>query len=353
MELMMINKQGPVHNGRIFLFCLLSFIFCLIKVEAGAQGMHFSQYYNAPMLLNPANTGLMSDYDYRAGVNFRNQWASLPVPYKTFSAYADFQLFRKKQETNWMGAGLAFYNDKAGNGDLSLTRTEAFIAYHIEIGSNSMISGGLSGAYVQRSVDFSKLTFNDQWDGMLFNTTMAAHEQPGQVKTNYIDVSAGLNYALFPNEAVYIKIGAGVSHINQPKESFYGMVNQMGIRPTGNVDALLRLSNSVTLNPSVYYTNEKVASELVYGTLFSINVGGNLRNGQSVILGAYHRYGDAVIATVGLDWAGFRTMFSYDVTASKLSPYNGSNGAFEMGIRWQGSYGASSNDRKVYNCPRF
>lgn len=349
----MLMKQLLGKHGRLFAIGLLHVACCLLHSEAGAQGMHFSQYYNAPMLLNPANTGLMSDYDYRVGVNFRNQWASLPVPYKTFSAYTDFQLFRKQQETNWMGAGLAFYNDKAGNGDLSLTRIEGFMAYHIEIGTTSMISGGLAAAYVQRSVDFAKLTFNDQWDGMLFNTTMANNEQPGAVKTNYFDVSAGLNYALFPNENVYVKIGAGVSHLNQPKESFYGMINKMGFRPTGNVDALFRLSSTVTLNPSVYYSSEKIASELVYGTLFTINVAGDQRLGQSVILGAYHRYGDAVIATAGMDWAGFRTMISYDVTASGLSAYNGSNGAFEIGVRWQGSYGAGSNDRKVYNCPRF
>lgn len=327
----------------------------LLPADAIAQGMHFSQYYNAPMLLNPANTGLMSDQDYRAGVNFRNQWASLPVPYKTFSAYADFQLFRKRNLTNtWLGAGFAFYNDKAGNGDLALTRTEAFLAYHIEIGTTSMLSGGLSGAYVQRSVDFSKLTFNDQWDGMLFNTTMASNEQPGAVKTNYLDVSAGLNYALYPNENIYIKLGAGVSHINQPKESFYGMINQMGIRPTGNLDALFKLSDGLTINPSVYYTNERIASELIYGTLFSIYVAGDARDGQQVILGAYHRYGDAIIATAGLDWAGFRTMISYDITTSKLSPYNGSNGAFELGVRWQGRYsGQNGMDRRMMACPRF
>ncbi len=333
---------------------ILHFAFCILHYNASGQGMHFSQYYNAPMLLNPANTGLMSDYDYRAGVNFRNQWASLPVPYKTFSAYADFQAFRMHNETSWLGTGFAFYNDKAGNGDLSLTRFEGFLAYHIEIGTTSMISGGLSAAYAQRSVDFAKLTFNDQWDGVVFNTTMANNEKPGEIKTNYFDVSAGLNYALFPNENIYIKLGAGLSHINTPKESFYGMINEMGMRPTGNLDALFRLSNAVTINPSVYYTNEKVASELIYGTLFSINVGGNVRNGEHVILGAYYRQGDAVIATAGVDWGGFRTMFSYDVTTSALSPYNGSNGAFEVGIRWQGSYGNQEGmDRKMMNCPRF
>jgi hypothetical protein len=182
---------------------------------------------------------------------------------------------------------------------------------------------------------------------------MPNNEKPGEVKTNYFDVSAGLNYAYFPNENIYIKLGGGVSHINQPKETFYGMINKMGLRSTGNLDALVKLNSSVMINPSIYYTNEKVASELIYGTLFSIKVGGSPQLGENVILGAYHRYGDAIIATAGLDWGGFRAMVSYDVTTSKLAAYNGGNGAFELGIRWLGSYGDRGSERKLYNCPRF
>ena len=128
---LMMNVQWSMMKPRFsgyyaIAFCILHFAFPVDK--ANAQGMHFSQYYNAPMLLNPANTGLMSDFDYRLGANYRNQWASVPAPYKTFSAYGDFQAFRQQNQTNWLGGGLAFYNDKAGNGDLSLTRMEALLA---------------------------------------------------------------------------------------------------------------------------------------------------------------------------------------------------------------------------------
>lgn len=341
---------GIKRNGIILAALSLA---CITADKAQAQGMHFSQYYNAPMLLNPANTGLMSDYDYRLGANYRNQWSSVPVPYKTFSAYADFQAFRAQNETNWLGMGLAFYNDKAGNGNLSLNRTEAFIAYHIELGSTSMISGGLSAAYNQRSVDFSKLTFNMQWDGATFNTTLPNGEKGGVVKTTYLDVSAGLNYAFFPNENVYVKIGGGVSHLNQPKESFYGMINKMGIRPTGNIDALFRLNNMCIINPSVYYTNDKTADELIYGTLFSVLVGGEERTGQHLLLGAYNRWNESVIGAVGFEFNAFRLMASYDVTISKLAPYNNRNGAMEIGLTWKGVYNSNAEAHKVYNCPRF
>lgn len=59
---------------------------------AHTQSMHFSQYYNAPLLLNPANTALTPEYDYRVGGNYRNQWSALPVPFNTIDGFFDLKL---------------------------------------------------------------------------------------------------------------------------------------------------------------------------------------------------------------------------------------------------------------------
>ena len=58
-----------------------------------AQALNYSQYYNAPLLTNPANTGFNPDYDYRAGMNYRTQWASVGTPYKTMGVWGDAKLF--------------------------------------------------------------------------------------------------------------------------------------------------------------------------------------------------------------------------------------------------------------------
>lgn len=326
---------------------------CIPLAPAMAQGMHFSQYYNAPMLLNPANTALMPENDYRVGANYRNQWATVPVPYRTMSAYADFQALRSSELSNWLGVGVAFFNDKAGNGDLSLNRTEAFVAYHLQLGYTSMLSAGISGAYVQRSVDFNKLTFDMQWDGFSFNGSLPNGEKAGVMKTSFMDVGAGINYAYFPNDNVYLKVGVGLAHINQPTESFYSMVNKMGLRPTGNIDLMVRANNALIINPSVYYTRQKTASELVYGSLFQFYTGGDGAKSTQLIVGAFHRWNEAVIGTFGYEWGGLRLMTSYDFTVSKLSPYNGGNGALEFAVRYQGFYGKGGSPRHLYNCPRF
>jgi type IX secretion system PorP/SprF family membrane protein len=321
--------------------------------DAAAQGLHFSQFYNAPMLVSPANTGLMSDNDFRVGANYRSQWAAVPVPFRSFSFFGDAQIFRRRNGTNWLGVGGAMFTDKAGDGNLSLSRWEGFAAYHIELGDYQMVSVGLSAATVERSVDFSQLTFDTQWDGFVFNNTLPNGEKGAMSKANYTDFGAGVNYAIFPSELVYIKLGASVAHLNQPKESFYSQENRVGMRPTGYVDVLARVGTKVIINPSAYYTRQKSASQLMYGSLVSIFMGADDKSGN-LVLGAYHRWNESFVAAFGYDWNGLRVMASYDYTMSELGKYNNHNGAMEIGVRWNGSYpDHSARDRRSYNCPRF
>jgi len=320
--------------------------------NADAQSMHFSQYYNAPMLLNPANTALMSDNDYRIGGNYRNQWATIPVPYNTFSAFADFKLFHNEERNNWLGIGGAFFNDKAGDGNLALTRIEGFVAYHLGITPTSMISAGLSYGAVQRSVNLGALTFDSQWDGFTFNKTLSNNESGNLAKTNFSTIGAGLNYAYFPNEATYIKLGVGVANINQPTESFYAMSNKIGIRPTVNLDGIFRLTEMWTLNPSVYYTTQTGAYELVYGSLLKAQISNTKDNNTSLILGVFNRFNESF----GVEWNGLQVVGSYDFPISDIKPATGSYGAMEFSIIYQGLYSnLRSGERGVrtMNCPRF
>ena len=54
-------------------------ILTMSVLSTAAQDIHFSQYYSAPLTINPALTGGFAG-DYRAGVNYRTQWGSVTVP---------------------------------------------------------------------------------------------------------------------------------------------------------------------------------------------------------------------------------------------------------------------------------
>ncbi len=340
------------------IFKLMTIGCLLLAAGAYGQSMHFSQYYNAPMLLSPANTALMSDDDFRIGLNYRNQWSAVPVPYNTFSAFGDFRVLRKTNEDNkskWLGVGLAMFSDKAGDGNLSLLQLQASLAYHLQLSQYTMLSVGLSGAYVQRSVNFDNLTFDAQWDGMTFNTHFANGEQPGVVKTNYYTVGGGVNLAIFPNENLYIKLGGGVANINKPTETFYkGGKNTLDMRPEATLDVLVKTGPVLIINPSVFYATQNAASELVVGSLFRTKLGENENHMPTqLILGIFDRIGDAAIGVAGIQLGSIQFMANYDFTMSSLAPYNNGYGALEFSLIYQGRYPNNQGIKKMYTCPRF
>lgn len=332
----------------LILLCLL------IPALSYGQGMHFSQYYNAPMLLNPANTGLHTDGDMRVGVNYRSQWLTVPVPFSTTSAFADFGL-NKGKEGNWLGAGLAFWKDKAGDGDLSLTKVQANLAYHILLNDASSFSLGMSGAYSQRSVNLSKLTFESQWDEFSFNTAASNGENNLRQKTTFFDIGIGANYTYYDQNNFALKISAAAVHLNRPLESFYGESNKLGIRPLIQIEAIYKASSSVIITPSIYYTSQKKASELVFGSLYSLNVNSGASSGSTtneIIMGTHYRWNDAVIGSIGYKYKHYQVMVSYDHTVSDFQRANQSVGAFEFSLIMEKPYqGESSN--QSFACPRF
>ena len=79
---------------------MLALVTVLLHTAAAhSQDLHFSQFFNSPLTTNPANTGFIPDGDFRLGINYRNQWSSImTVPYKTMSAFGDFQVAKNSLE---------------------------------------------------------------------------------------------------------------------------------------------------------------------------------------------------------------------------------------------------------------
>lgn len=319
------------------------------------QDLHFSQFYNSPMLLNPANTALLQTADWRAGVNYRNQGATIPVPYNTFSFFTDFGLMRNNWENAWLGTGIAVWRDVAGKGNLALTKVQGNLAAHVLMGEKVNFSAGLGVAYNQRSVDFSKLTYDVQWDEFSFNKNVANQESFSNQKTTFIDVNAGVNISYYNNDNLYIKASIAAAHLNRPVETFYGQSNKIGLRPLLNLEIVYKASDMVMFTPNVYYTRQKKASELVGGTLMNINASGESMtlNTNEIILGIFYRNSDAIIGVAGFKWNQNKIMFSYDHTVSQLSAGNKGVGALEVSLIVMGNYKRGDELSKTYGCPRF
>ena len=108
------NVMKPI--ARTFFWNL--FILFMLSLGASAQDIHFSQFFETPLLRNPALAGIFSG-DMRLQSVYRTQWQSVTVPYQTVSFNGEFKLHIGKAD-DFITLGGEILYDKAGTVVLSL-----------------------------------------------------------------------------------------------------------------------------------------------------------------------------------------------------------------------------------------
>ncbi|OWY25148.1 type IX secretion system membrane protein PorP/SprF [Sphingobacteriales bacterium UPWRP_1] len=327
-----------------------------VAITAVAQDVHWSQFYTDVFRLNPSMTGNFNG-DYRIGLNARNQWQSVPAPYRTISAYADFGLLKARRRNgtqDWIGTGVNFLYDHAGDGRLSMLEVRGALAGHKSLSENIYVSAGVNAAFRQRSVDFQKLYFGNQWSDVDFDPNLPNLENLGTETFGYLDVNAGATVSYQVPDKFNFYLGASALHVNRPDETFYDSGNRLGTRLAVNTGAAASLGNLI-LEPAAYFTLQKKAQEIVFGTNFVwvTNNGRYSKNSNNVnlYLGAWYRWADAIIALGGLEFSRYRLLLSYDINTSALKPASNSRGGFELSFVHVGSF--NKQPKTPIYCPRF
>jgi len=354
---LIIEGAGSVKGFQLLLKSGFHLLLLLIALETSSQDLHFSQWFNSPLTTNPANTGFIPDADYRIGSNYRNQWSSImTTPYKTMSIWGDAQILRNRIESGWVGLGGLLLRDAAGAGKLTSTKAYASIAYHQMLGEAHLLSAGFNIGWANKRINNADLKFPDQFDGKFFDNSIPSSVILDNPNINYFDVQAGVNYAYFPTEYLYVNGGISVHHLNRPRESFFNsdprdFDNRISPRYTAFLNASYKMSELVILNPMAYYSTQAQSTEIVAGGNIQYNLSGD--GDQLLIGGLYFRPGDAVVPMVGFEWKNIRLMFTYDATMSNLKQYNNSRGAYEFSLMHRGMFADYNSYRRQSFCPSF
>ncbi|HND88644.1 MAG TPA: PorP/SprF family type IX secretion system membrane protein, partial [Saprospiraceae bacterium] len=182
------------------------FALLLCSLQAGAQDPIFSQFYAAPLQINPGFAG--SALAPRMGLIYRNQWTGFNNAYRTYAAFYEQSLDR-------LNSGLGFHveGDDAGNGIYKTNRFSAIYAYRLKVAEKFAIKLGVEAGVHQTSLDWNQLTFPDQidpLDGIILNT---AELRPDQTNTSRLDISAGM---LLLSKRWYV--GGSLKHLNTPSD---------------------------------------------------------------------------------------------------------------------------------------
>ncbi len=321
---------------------------------AFGQDPHFTQYYSAPLYLNPAFAGTTPHH--RVAVNHRNQWSSLPKAFVTYAVAYDFNM--KNSNSNF---GFLATTDKAGTANLQSSNLGAIYAYSIPMTSKIVVVPGLHVSYTWQSMDYNKLVFGDQ---LSFGTPDAPSLDPSAYNLenhSYFDFNTGL--------LVYgSKFWAGFSmhHLNRPNQSSLGNESALpvktsvhaGLKIPVNMGAMKRGISS-SINPSFNYKHQGKFDQLDLGLSYQY---------QMLSLGAWykgipimretngHINQDAFAVIFGVSLYDFSFAYSYDLTISKLGPAT-SGGSHEVSLVFEFETARSpkhvSRKEKFTPCPAF
>jgi type IX secretion system PorP/SprF family membrane protein len=301
---------------------------CLIAVSIG-QDPIFSQFYAAPIQLNPAFAGLTNSPNI--AVNYRNQWPSLQQAYQTYAASYD-QYFEYMNS----GFGAMVLADDAGNGILKTNKFTGVYAYRLRMRSGHFVKLGVEASVVQSRLNWDKLIFLDQIDpvtgpvspgGTPFPSTEI---QPENFSNYYLDLGIG---ALYYSPEFYA--GVTLKHLNTPDNTFLNVNDKLfsglPLRMSIHLGSELRLLEgnnqfkAAFLSPGLMYTRQGSFSQLNIGTFVGMG---------TVSAGVWYRHAnktpDAVIVAVGFRKDFLRIGYSYDITVSRLT--NSSGGSHELSI---------------------
>ena len=157
----------------------ISYIVIIFQITfVSGQDLQLTQFYAAPIYLNPAFAG--ANADSRLATTYRNQWAALPRAYNSYLISYDRYLSNFKS-----GVGIMLTTDKSGTSALSNNTIGANYAYDYKFSRIWSASIGLRASYCYRSLDFSRLLFGDQ----ISRGASSSIQTPTPEKIHYLDFS--------------------------------------------------------------------------------------------------------------------------------------------------------------------
>jgi len=331
----------------------------LSGTHLSAQDVQYSQFYAAPLYLNPALTG--ASELTRVGVNYRNQWPGLDHSFNSYSAYIDHYIFDYNS-----GIGLIFNGNQESMANLSTNEIGLSYSYRLRLSEKFFFRVGGQVSYMQRDAFFSDLVFGSMIDivnGSVGGITDELNGIPLDSRYSFMDYAVG---GMFYNDKFWL--GGSAHHLTEPNVSFVD--DQTSVLP---MKISLQGGYKIDLAPGRrdYFTHNYQERSLAFAFNYKqqdpfsqLDVGAQLFL-QPLVLGLWYRglpmknslpNNEAFIALVGvaLD-TGLDIGYSYDVTTSKLGQKN-SGGAHEISIRYTFLWGdpRSRNQRsRIIPCFRY
>ncbi|MEY3397716.1 MAG: hypothetical protein RL220_310 [Bacteroidota bacterium] len=307
--------------------------------DVNAQDPLPAQYFNVRHYSNPAYTALFGK-DFRISALNRRQWGWLPGGYTTNMVSGETGFFRDRSGLNSMGVGLVILQDKAGKPAYQSFMAQCNIATHLRIDAGVYLSMGIAGKYIQRSMDFTALRWDSQYNGVNHDPGIDSGENPGDMSRSIFDLSwgAAVSGGTGQNETT---VGYAFHHLRQNESVMANGTSKLPM--LHELSAFNRTKLRKTELMSDLKINRQAGAMMIsamarLGYRFgSDSRYTDFRTSTLIYAGIGYRWADAILFAAGCEYERrFNIGIAYELTTSVVSDQAGSNGAMEIVLSWSG-----------------
>jgi type IX secretion system PorP/SprF family membrane protein len=337
---------------RIFTFCF----FALLYTCAFAQDFTFSQFYEKPLLRNPALAGIFSG-DIRVSAAHRSQWGSVTVPFKTTALSIENKIPIGNAD-DLITVAVQMSSDIAGDVKLKRTLVLPAINYHKSLndGKDSYLSLAFMAGVAGSQFDPTLMKLADQFRNGSYNPSNTTSQRVERNGYNYWDASTGLSFSSSFGTVTYY-VGAALYHFNKPKVGFNANSFDVHIdqRYTANAGFNMRISDYNKIMAFADYIRQGGSRQLLGGFMYGHDLTQYYEddNTTTLYLGSFVRVGDAVIPMIKVDKKNLSMGLSYDVNISTLHAASNWRGGFELTLVYKGYLRTTSTTLDKVRCVRF
>lgn len=317
------------------IFLLIGIVLSSVVTVSAQQDKHFSMFSTSKVQSNPAAAGFFEG-DYQVFTNYRNQWSAVSDnPFNTISASFDT---RFEAGNGFLGTGINFYNDVSGDAKYTVNQITVPVSYAIELSKTNYLSIGLAPSYYQRSISSTNVSWDNQWTGVDFNTSVNNGETvPSEnLSVGKFDLNAGVFWQGSLSKYSWLGIGVSAQHLTKQKINYFtvdnGLYRKLIVSAYGNFG---QKNSNFTLRPNAMMFFQGPNKMFIVGSGFDFMIKGNslhtaYNKRTSIELGVYGRVKDAFIINALFHMSGLTVGASVDLNTSSLNQASGGFGAMEF-----------------------
>ena len=349
---MYITQKQTSNSIYPILSCIILLII-QITPSAIAQNPNFSQFYAAPVFLNPALIGGEDDIVFSINQRTHTSTDFFPYSLSKFSILGSIKfenyLSRKKffGGGNIGGWGATVYNETSGySHELNNLGVIGSFSYFTQVSYAHFLSFGLQGGLIQKKLDFDNLTWGSQYHPALgFDRGIEPSFETMRETKLFSVINVGFMWNYFPekfstrSKAKFSTFtGLAISNTNRPNESFVkSEISRLPILYKLHGGFSIKIAKQFEIMPNYLILRQNKLNQINTGAYLRYYI--SKKSGHSELFevqtGTRYRFGDSFIVSVGFVAYNIVLGLSYDFNESNFTFNQKGAAAFEISLSYR------------------